>query len=311
MIDNLNFHKPVLIKEVLENLAPKDGEVYLDCTFGAGGYSKAILEKANCKLYAIDRDFTAEKFANILQQNFPKNFDFSLGKFSESKKILNKKGVEHLDGIVLDIGVSSMQLDDKSRGFSFDSDAKLDMRMDQNNNYSAFELVNQGGEEELIEIIKTFGEESKAKKIVKKIIEIRAKKPIFSCKDLADIIRSCYYGYFKTDPATKTFQALRIFINQELEELKAILEASVSLLKKDGRLIVVSFHSLEDSIVKNFLKEQAGIDKTISRYMPEISNIKTEKNFHIITKSAISASYEEIDTNPRARSAKMRVAIKI
>lgn len=310
MLDNLNFHKPVLLQEVIKALDVKDGEVYLDCTFGAGGYSRAILQSANCKLFAIDQDEEAQKFADILKAEFPNNFDFSFGKFSQSKEILKEKEVEKLDGIVLDIGVSSMQLDDKTRGFSFDSSEKLDMRMNRKNSYSAFELVNQAGEEELFEIIKTFGEEKKAKKIAKKIVEKRQEKEIFSCKELADIVRSFYFGYFKTDPATKTFQALRIFINQELEELKSILNASIDLLKKDGRLVVVSFHSLEDSIVKNFLKEEAGIDKTTSRYMPEISNFKQKNNFKIITKSAISASKTEINNNPRARSAKMRIAIK-
>jgi len=310
-MNNLDFHKPVLLDEVLDALKPKDGEVYLDCTFGAGGYSKAILEAANCNLYAIDRDDTAQKFAANLTQKFPKNFDFLLGKFSQSQELLAQKGIEKLDGIVLDIGVSSMQLDDKSRGFSFDSDSKLDMRMDQRSPYSAFNLVNEASEEELCDIIKTFGEEKKAKKIAKKIVETRLNNPIYSCKDLADIVRSFYFGYFKTDPATKTFQALRIFINQELEELKTILELSKTLLKKDGRLVVVSFHSLEDAIVKNFFKTQAGLDLAVSRYMPEISNLKSEISFHLLTKSAISPSKKEIESNPRARSAKLRAAIKI
>lgn len=310
-MNNLDFHKPVLMNEVLKALSPKDGEVYLDCTFGAGGYSKSILESANCKLYAIDRDETAQKFAENLTQQFPKNFDFSLGKFSESQELLAQKGIEQVDGIVLDIGVSSMQLDDKSRGFSFDSDAKLDMRMDQKNHYSAFELVNETSEDVLADIIKTFGEENKAKKIARKIAETRLNKPITSCKDLADIVRSFYFGYFKTDPATKTFQALRIFINQELEELKSILELSKKLLKKDGRLVVVTFHSLEDSIVKHFFKTQAGLDHSVSRYMPDISNMKIEKHFHLLTKSVITASKKEVTDNPRARSAKLRGAIKI
>lgn len=311
MINNLDFHKPVMLDEVLEALKIKDDESYLDCTFGAGGYSTAILKSANCKLYAIDRDETAEAFATELKNKFPKNFEFYSGKFSESKKILNQNNIEKLDGIVLDIGVSSMQLDDKARGFSFDSESKLDMRMDKRNPYSAFELVNELSQEELTDIIKTYGEEPKAKKIAQKIVAQRALEPITSCLDLANLVRSLYKGYFKTDPATRTFQALRIFINQELEELKEVLNSSVDLLKPGGRLVVVSFHSLEDAIVKKFLKEQAGIAETFSRYMPDMSNVKQEKNFSIITKSAISPSKEEVENNPRSRSAKMRIAIKI
>ncbi len=309
-MNNLNFHKPVLLKEVIESLAVKDGGTYLDCTFGAGGYSTAILEAANCNLYAIDRDETTEKFAAEVSKKFGKRFNFSLGKFSEIEKLLAEKNIDKLDGMVLDIGVSSMQLDDKTRGFSFDSEAKLDMRMDSKNHYSAYELVNQVGEEELAEIIKEYGEEPKARKIAKKIVTLRNEKPITSCRELADIVRSLYFGYSKTDPATRTFQALRIFINQELDELKSVLASAINLLKKDGRLVVVSFHSLEDSIVKNFLKKESGLSQTYSRYMPDIIAEKAVKNFHLITKSAISPTSKEVADNPRSRSAKMRVAVK-
>ncbi len=305
------FHKPVLLQEMLQNLAPKEGEVYLDATFGAGGYSRSILQSANCHVFAIDRDETALKFAEKLQKDFPKNFTFLRGKFSESIELLATQNVGQLDGMVFDIGVSSMQFDDKERGFSFDSDAKLDMRMDQKNPLSAFEVVNQASEEELVKIIKEFGEEPKAKKIAKKIVEARKSAAITSCKDLAKIARSFYHGYFKTDPATKTFQALRIFVNQELEELKAALASSLTLLKKGGRLVVVSFHSLEDQIVKNFLKKEAGLAQTFSRYQPENTQEKSAKNFQIITKSAISPTPKEVAANARARSSKMRVAIKI
>lgn len=310
-MDNLKFHKPVMIDEVLKSLAPKDGEVYLDATFGAGGYSKAILNSAKCSLYAVDRDEGAKKFAAVLEKSFPKNFTFLRGKFSDSTKLLAEKNVTELDGMVFDIGVSSMQLDDKSRGFSFDSDARLDMRMDQQNPFSAYELVNEFSEVELAKIIKEFGEEPKARQIAKKIVMARKSAPVTSCRDLAEIVRSLYRGYSKTDPATRTFQALRIFVNQELEELKLALASSVTLLKKGGRLVVVSFHSLEDSIVKNFLKKEAGLDQTFSRYQPENSANNSVKNFHVITKSAVSPSAEEIAANPRSRSSKMRVAVKL
>lgn len=310
-MNNLDFHKPVMLNEVLENLAVKNGETYLDGTFGAGGYSSAILEAADCMLYAIDRDESAKKFAAKLEKNFPKNFKFLRGNFSNSVELLAEENVTELDGMVFDIGVSSMQFDDKERGFSFDSDAKLDMRMDQNSYPSAYEVVNEASEEELASIIKNFGEEPKAKLIAKRIIAARAAKPITSCRDLANIVRSLYVGYSKTDSATRTFQAFRIFVNSELDELKAALASSLTLLKKGGRLVVVSFHSLEDGIVKAFLKKEAGLDQTFSRYQPVTSANESPKNFHLLTKSAISPSKEEVAANPRARSAKMRVAIRL
>jgi 16S rRNA (cytosine1402-N4)-methyltransferase len=183
--------------------------------------------------------------------------------------------------------------------------------MDQQSPLSAFEVVNESSEEDLAKIIKEFGEEPKAKRIAKKIIEARKSQPITSCRDLAEIVRSLYRGYFKTDPATRTFQALRIFVNQELDELKCALASSITLLKKGGRLVVVSFHSLEDQIVKSFLKKEAGLDQVISRYQP-VNNIeKSPVNFQLITRSAIAPTKEEIAANPRARSAKMRVAVKL
>jgi 16S rRNA (cytosine1402-N4)-methyltransferase len=308
---NLDFHKPVMLKEVLENLAPKKGGVYLDGTFGAGGYSSAILEAASCNLYAIDRDESAKKFAEKLEKKFPKNFKFLRGEFSNCVELLKEQNVTQLDGMVFDIGVSSMQLDEKDRGFSFDSDAKLDMRMDQNSFPSAFEVVNESSEEELARIIKEFGDEPKARQIAKKIIAKRSEKPITSCRDLANIVRSLYFGYSKTDSATRTFQAIRIFVNSELDELKAALASSLPLLKKGGRLVVVSFHSLEDGIVKSFLKKEAGLDQTFSRYQPIFEVKESPKNFQLLTKSAISPSDEEVAANVRARSAKMRVAIRI
>ncbi len=310
-MNNLNYHNPVMLAEVLKNLAPKDGEIYLDCTFGAGGYSSAILQAANCKVYAIDRDELAQKFAANLSEKFAKNFTFCAGSFSQCEEILLQNGVSQIDGMVLDIGVSSMQLDDKERGFSFDSQSRLDMRMNQSQEISAFEVVNNFSENELARIIKDFGEEPKAKQIAKKIISSRAVKPINSCFELAEIVRFFYRGYFRNDPATKTFQAIRIFVNQELEELKLALNAAKKILRKNGRLVVVSFHSLEDSIVKNFLKKEAGLDRSFSRYQPNFEQEEISKNFHIISKSAISPSAEEIASNVRSRSAKMRVAIKI
>jgi 16S rRNA (cytosine1402-N4)-methyltransferase len=304
-------HKPVMLQEVLQNLKIKDGETYLDCTFGAGGYSTAILESANCHLYAIDRDALAENFAEKLHKKFPKNFTFLKGNFSNCSELLAQENISEIDGMVLDIGVSSMQLDDHSRGFSFDSDEKLDMRMDRTSYPSAFEVVNEMSEADLTRIIKEFGEEPKARQIAKRIVAQRVQSPITSCRNLASIVRSLYTGYSKTDAATRTFQAIRIFVNQELDELRMALKASLKILKKGGRLVVVSFHSLEDAIVKNFLKEEAGLNQTFSRYQPITPDMQKSPNFQILTKSAISPTQEEINNNIRARSAKMRVAIRM
>ena len=304
------MHKPVLLKEVLQHLAPKDGEVYVDATFGAGGYTKAILESANCVVYAIDRDKNARKIADKLKEEFGERFHFLQGEFSQVEELLSEENVSEIDGIVFDLGVSSMQFDEKERGFSFDSDAKLDMRMDQESSISAYEVINEFEESEIAKIIKEFGEEPKARLIAKKVVERRKMEPITSCRQLADIVRSLYAGYFKTDPATRCFQAIRIFVNRELEEISLALKSTTKLLKKDGRLIVVSFHSLEDVIVKDFLKKEAGIDKSYSRYEPQIHNEKPV-NFRIINKSAIKPSEAEISENYRSRSSKMRVAIKV
>jgi 16S rRNA (cytosine1402-N4)-methyltransferase len=303
-------HKSVMLQEVLHHLNAKDGETYVDCTFGAGGYSAAILQSANCQVYAIDRDALAQEFAAKLHKKFPKNFTFLKGQFSNCAALLAEKNITQIDAMILDIGVSSMQLDDHARGFSFDSNEVLDMRMDRNSYPSAFEVVNEMSEAELAKIIKEFGDEPKARQIAKKIVAARLQQPISSCRNLAEIVRSLYFGYSKTDAATRTFQAIRIFVNQELDELKQALNASVKLLKKGGRLVVVSFHSLEDAIVKNFLKEQSGMAQTFSRYQIVLEN-QEKINFKVITKSAISPTKEEVDGNIRARSAKMRVAIKL
>ncbi len=304
------MHKPVLLKEVLQHLSPKDGEIYVDATFGAGGYTKAILESANCTVYAIDRDKNAKKIADKLKAEFGERFNFLQGNFSEVENLLAEVGVDKIDGIVFDLGVSSMQFDEMERGFSFDSDAKLDMRMDQESSLSAYEVINEFDESELAKIIREFGDEPKAKLIAKRVVEKRKLAPITSCRQLADIVRSLYAGYFKTDPATRSFQAIRIFVNRELEEISLALNASAKLIKSGGRLIVVSFHSLEDVIVKDFLKKEAGIDKSFSRYEPQIHSEKLA-SFKIVNKSAMKPSDEEIAQNYRSRSSKMRVAIKL
>ena len=313
-MDNYNLHKPVLLKSVLENLRPQDQEIFVDGTFGAGGYSSAILHEANCQLYAFDRDQNVVKFANQLKDKFPNNFHFIADRFSHMEQRLNQEGIEKVDGIVLDLGVSSMQLDESDRGFSFNSPHKLDMRMDRSQTLSAFEVINYISERELVEIIRNFGEEPKYHQIAKKIVAERQKKEIFSALDLANIIRQSYGNYNpkKIDPATKTFQAIRIFVNNELGELKMVLDQALNLLKQGGRLLVVSFHSLEDSYVKNFMRQHSGYsDKSGSRYDPK--NLTKENKKYPLSlplNKSIKPTQTEIGENIRARSARLRIAIK-
>ena len=310
------FHKPVLLKEMLENLSPKNGEIYIDGTFGAGGYSAAILESANCKIYAFDRDETVNKFAEPLKKRFPDNFIFVNSPFSQMREKMAELGIAKVDGIVLDLGVSSMQLDCAERGFSFNSDHKLDMRMDIKQGISAFEIVNQMSEVELKEIIKNFGEENRSTQIAKKIVLARQKKEITTALELPNIVRSAY-GHKKTgkiDPATKTFQAIRIVVNDELQELRTALTSAKTLLNKNGRLVVVSFHSLEDSYVKSFLRAESGYNRNLSRYNPLLfleEQKKEASEFILKHGSAIKPSEEELENNIRSRSARLRAAIKV
>lgn len=315
-MDNYQFHQPVLLKEMLENLDPKNGETYIDGTFGAGGYTSAILASANCKVYAFDRDRSVKRFVDPVREKFGNRFVFIQSRFADMAEKMAELGINKVDGIVLDLGVSSMQLDEEERGFSFNSSHRLDMRMDTTSGASAYEVVNQMKEEELAEIIKEFGEENRAKIIAKKIVNSRQKKPIETASELAEIVRGVY-GHKKTgkiDPATKTFQAIRIFVNDELGELRKVLECAKTLLSKGGRLVVVSFHSLEDSYVKSFLRAESGYNRNLSRYNPLIfleEQKKEQSEFILKHSGAVKPSDEEIENNPRSRSARLRAAIKV
>lgn len=247
-------HIPVMLKEVLEHLSPQDGETYVDATFGNGGYSEAILKAANCRLIAIDRDPTVLPRVEELKEKYGSRFEFRQGTFGNFKDLI----AQPVNGAVFDIGVSSMQLDEAERGFSFAKDAPLDMRMSCTGRTAA-DLVNEMTEKELADLIYKYGEERKSRQIAARIAERRRIKPIETTKELAEII---YTVIHKTpnaiDPATRTFQALRIAVNNELEELENGLKGAVDLLTSHGRLVVVTFHSLEDRIVKSFFKEQSG-----------------------------------------------------
>ena len=302
-MNNLDYHIPVMLNEVLEYLNPKDDEIFVDCTFGAGGYARKILEKANCKLIGIDRDESVKIFANDVKTKFGDRFEFYNDKYSNIEKILDNRKV---DGIVLDVGVSSMQVDNCDRGFSFQKNSRLDMRMG-NNSISAYEIINNTPEEELANIIYNYGDEVKSRHIAKKIVELRKIKPIETTFELADIVRSFYTGKKgKIDPATKTFQAIRIAVNDELNELRKILEISKKVLNKNSRMVDVYFNSWEDKIVKDFVKQETNKGKKNDKYSKNI--IKAD--FELLTKKAITPNDREVQNNIRSRSAKLRALKK-
>lgn len=299
------YHIPVMINEVLRTLNPMDNNLILDGTFGAGGYSKHILNSCKCNVIATDRDKNVIKFADEVKNIYGDRFNFLNIKFSE---IIDNIEENTLDGIVLDLGVSSMQLDNVERGFSFNKEAKLSMTMGRNS-ITAYDIVNDFKEQELADIIYKYGEEVKSRVISKAIINYRKNKKIETTTELANIIKSCFpQKYYKINPATKTFQAIRIYVNDELNELKKILEDSKKLLKKGGRLVVVTFHSLEDGIVKDFFKKNSKMEK-INKYS---NNTIEELNFsfNLVDKKPLIVTEEETKNNNRARSAKLRWGIR-
>ncbi len=305
-------HIPVMLNEVLAALAPKAGEIYVDGTFGAGGYTKAFLDKADCRVIAIDRDKTALENGKKLKEKYGDRLTLLYGQFGDAATLVRGKNIESVDGFILDVGVSSMQIDRAARGFSFRFDGPLDMRMDPDGGgQTAADIVNEYDEKELADIIYKYGEERHSRRIARAIVMARAEEPITTTARLADIIRGAVPKSKKDliDPATRTFQALRIYVNDELGELQRALDAAEELLAEGGRLVVVSFHSLEDAIVKKFLRERAGQEGRGSRYLPEAHAVG-ESTFTLPSRKAVQPSDEEANANPRARSAKMRVAVR-
>ena len=298
-------HKPVMLNEVLEYLSPKDGEVYVDGTLGGCGYTKAILESAKCRVIGIDRDPAALAHAKDIHPSL----SVVAGCFGDVKDLID----EQVDGFVLDLGVSSVQLDTPERGFSFRFDGPLDMRMNSSGNEeTAADIVNEYPEKELADLIYKYGEERKSRHIAASIVKKRREGRIETTFQLADIVRSVVHKHpkDKSDPATRTFQALRIAVNDELGELQRALEASVYILKPGGRLVIVSFHSLEDAIVKEFIKDKTGKNSSGSRYLPEVISEGIQPVFRILTKKAVFANDEEVSENPRSRSARLRAAVR-
>lgn len=302
-------HVPVLLHSVLAALQPRDGGLYVDGTFGAGGYSRAILDAADCRLCAIDRDPEAVEAGRAMEAEYGGRLVLKGGRFSMLDAIAAEAGMAPADGVVLDIGVSSMQIDQAERGFSFRADGPLDMRMGREGD-SAADLVNALSERDLGLIIGTLGEERRARAIARAIARSRAEAPIRTTRDLVRVVESVLGP--KRDgrihPATRTFQALRIHVNGELDELAGALGAAERLLKAGGRLVVVSFHSLEDRIVKSFLNERSGRLPRGSRHMPETG--APEPTFELIGRKPVEPDAAEAETNPRARSARMRAAIR-
>ncbi len=299
-------HKPVLRDEAVAMLALRDGGVYLDGTFGGGGYARAILQAANCTLWAIDRDPAAIARGAQLQAALAGRFHIVEGRISALLRLLNDGGVKALDGAVFDLGVSSYQIDDPARGFSFRQDGPLDMRMGKTGMTAAI-LINTISESELADILFGFGEEKASRRIAKTIVERRAMQEFETTADLANVIRSVVRpDKSGIDPATRSFQALRIAVNEELEDIAAALAQAAELLNPGGRLVVVSFHSLEDRIVKRFMAEATGRAAGASRHDPASLLAPGAPKFRLLTGNGKVPKPEEVRGNSRARSARLR-----
>jgi 16S rRNA (cytosine1402-N4)-methyltransferase len=302
-------HIPVMLSEVLAALEPKDGQVIIDGTFGAGGYSEAILREADCKIIAIDRDPEAFRLSGKLAEKYPGRLMAVLGRYSEMDEIAVSEGFTSVDGVTLDLGVSSMQLDEPRRGFSFMQEGPLDMRMGESGPTAA-DIVNVLPEGELAAIIGRLGEERRARAIAKAIVARRAEQPITTTSELADIVASVLgrKREEKKHPATRTFQALRLYLNQELDELARGLSAAEGLLRAGGRLAVVTFHSLEDRIAKRFFASRSAPPPRASRHLPEARSEIIAPSFRLLNRRPLEPSKAEITRNPRARSARLRAA---
>ncbi|WP_407176537.1 16S rRNA (cytosine(1402)-N(4))-methyltransferase RsmH [Bradyrhizobium sp. STM 3562] len=305
MSADLSRHVPVLGREAVELLQPRTGGIYVDGTFGAGGYSRAILKTPGTRVIAIDRDRSAVAGGFALLEQFEGRLTLVEDRFSHLAEVCAGQGVASVDGVVMDVGVSSMQLDEAERGFSFRLEGPLDMRM-SDRGPSAADVVARASEAQLADIIYLFGEERHSRKLARAIVAARKEAPITTTRALADIVaRNVRSKPGEIHPATRTFQALRIFVNEELEELQLALEAAERVLSGGGRLVVVSFHSLEDRIVKNFLNERSKAGGG-SRHLPEVAH--AAPSFRLITRRPLTPNETELAANPRARSAKLRAA---
>ena len=311
MSEDKSGHIPVMLQEVLDTLAPRDGGVYLDGTFGGGGYARGILGRAACTLWAIDRDPAAIERGAALAARHPGRLHLLRGRFGDMVELLAARRVDALDGVVLDLGVSSYQLDDPARGFSFRADGPLDMRMG-GDGPTAAELVNTLPEQDLADTLFRFGEERLSRRIARAIVATRAAAPILTTAQLAGIIRGVVPPERSgLDPATRSFQALRLLVNNELGEIERALRAAAALLGEGGRLVVVAFHSLEDRLVKQFMTEAAGRAPSPSRHDPGGLAPREAPDFRLLTPRALRPQARETAANPRARSARLRAVERL
>lgn len=308
-------HTPVMLDEVVAALNPRDGAIYVDGTFGGGGYSRALLDAAQCRVWGIDRDPDACARGDSMTAEFDGRLTMLTGCFGEMAALMAGQNVDTVDGVTLDLGVSSFQIDQAERGFSFQNDGPLDMRMSLEGP-SAADIVNTEAAEQLADIIYRYGEERRSRRIARAIVKAREESPITRTAQLANIVRRCYppvapAAKAKTiDPATRTFQALRIYVNDELGELARGLQSAEFLLRDGGRLAVVSFHSLEDRLVKNYLRERTGGTPHASRHVPQANSDGPAPSFSLAARRAIRPSKDEVANNPRARSARLRIAVR-
>ena len=311
MVAAAGMHAPVLYNEALESLNIKPDGVYLDGTFGRGGHSRGVLDKLGPKgrLYAIDKDPEAASAATRLAAEDDR-LVFCKGSFAQMDELLGSQpGFTGLDGILLDLGVSSPQLDTPSRGFSFQAEGPLDMRMDTESGESAASWLNSASAEEIADVLWRYGEERFSRRIARRIVASRQERPLETTSELADLVRAAIPKKdLHKDPATRSFQALRIFINRELEDLQLGLEKSVELLRPGGRLVVISFHSLEDRIVKRFMRKLSQ-PRRLPRRLPVV-DVDVVMPLKVLGK-VVKAGADELSRNPRARSAVMRVAEKV
>jgi 16S rRNA (cytosine1402-N4)-methyltransferase len=298
-------HIPVLGRQAVELLAVRDSGIYLDATFGAGGHTRAILAAANARLIALDRDATAIALGADLVEQVAGRLTLVEANFAELDAVSHQFDIERVNGVLIDLGVSSMQLDQAERGFSFRLDGPLDMRMDRSGPTAA-DVIARASQQQLADIIFSLGEERQSRAIARAIVAARARQPIRTTGELAAIVAGVVRARpGDIHPATRTFQALRIFLNDELRSLARALSAAERLLAPGGRLVVIAFHSLEDRIVKNFLNARSR-PAAPSRHMPQVDQVPA--TFRLITKRPIVPDQAEIEANPRARSAKMRAA---
>jgi 16S rRNA (cytosine1402-N4)-methyltransferase len=294
----------VLLAEAIAALAPRDDGLYVDGTFGAGNYSRAILEAARCRVVALDRDPAAVARGGALASRYGERLTVVEGRFGDLERILAGLGISRVTGVAFDLGFSSDQMDDPARGFSFRGDGPLDMRMSREG-VTAAELVNTLPEAQLADLIYVYGEEHHSRRVARAIVRARAKAPLTRTSELAALVRKVVPAAGGIDSATRTFQALRMEVNDELGELERALSAAERLLEPGGRLAIVAFHSLEDRKVKDFLRARSG-GTGGSRHRPSVA--QRAPTFAVLTRRPIRPSPEEVERNPRARSARLRAA---